>query len=187
MSWSQDPILHSLCMLAISSMNSLDWRQPAPCIALILPMARCTGGEAAQVGIVHNYMPFEARAGKWWLLVWWNRALAALCNHCWGNDTILDFLGTGQLNWRPLGPLLGRVSYSCPEGRPPLDWVGLNYYSRFCPVPVSCSHLCTVGITGDPLVLHLMTRCPCTVCILVAKSGNLCGRRECSLVSFLGS
>ncbi|BDA42798.1 6-phospho-beta-galactosidase [Coccomyxa sp. Obi] len=88
------------------------------------------GGETAQVGIVHNYMPFEARAGKWWLLIWWNRALAALCNHTWGNDTILDFLGTGVLNWRPLGPLFCRVSYSCPHGRPPLDWVGLNYYSR---------------------------------------------------------
>lgn len=78
---------------------------------------------------MHNYMPFEARAGNWWLLIWWNRALAALCNHTWGNDTILDFLGTGQLTWRPLGPFC-RLSYSCPAGRPPLDWVGLNYYSR---------------------------------------------------------
>lgn len=94
------------------------------------PCGCWTGGETAQVGIVHNYMPFEARVGKWWLLIWWNRALAALCNHTWGNDVILDFLGTGVLNWRPLGPLFCRVSYSSPLGRPPLDWVGLNYYSR---------------------------------------------------------
>jgi hypothetical protein len=88
------------------------------------------GGEAAQIGIVHNYMPFEAKLGKWGLLIWWNRALASVCNHCWGNDLILDYLGTGQLHWRPLVGPLRALRYSCPDGRPPLDWIGLNYYSR---------------------------------------------------------
>lgn len=91
----------------------------------------CAGGNEARVGIVHNYMPFEAkRTGAWHFLIWWNRVLAAVCHHSWGNDVILGYLATGSLNWRPLGPLLGTVSYSCPEGRPMLDWVGLNYYSR---------------------------------------------------------
>ena len=80
---------------------------------------------------MHNYMPFEAKAGMWHLAIWWNRALARLCTHCWGNDVILAHLGTGILRWRPFGPLLAALSYSCPDGRPPLDWVGLNYYSRW--------------------------------------------------------
>lgn len=91
------------------------------------------GGKTAQIGIVHNYMPFEARRGKWHLIIWWNRALSALCNHCWGNDIILDYLGTGQLYWRPLGPFFKSLRYSCPDGSAPLDWVGLNYYSRCAP------------------------------------------------------
>ena len=60
--------------------------------------------------------------------------LAKLCNVCWGNDILLDYLGTGQLNWQPWAHLpLGAFSYTDPEGRPPLDWIGLNFYSR-------CSH-----------------------------------------------
>lgn len=90
------------------------------------------GGEEAQVGIVHNYMPFEARKGKHWLLVWWTRVLAKICNVCWGNDIILDYLGTGQLNWQPLAPFpVAGVSYTDPQGSPPMDWLGLNFYSRY--------------------------------------------------------
>ncbi len=92
------------------------------------------GGEKAQIGIVHNYMPFEARKGRYGLFIWWTRVLASVCNVCWGNDIILDYLGTGQLNWAPLGALpLGGHSYTDPQGRPPMDWIGLNFYSR-CPL-----------------------------------------------------
>ena len=45
------------------------------------------------------------------------------------NREILDFLRTGVLEWRPLGPCT-RVRYVAPGGPPPTDWVGLNYYSR---------------------------------------------------------
>ena len=103
------------------------------------------GGEKAQIGIVHNYMPFEARKGRYGLFVWWTRVLAKVCNVCWGNDIILDYLGTGQLIWAPLAPIpLGSASYTDPQGRPPADWVGLNFYSR-CPLlhngPCSPAHL----------------------------------------------
>ena len=92
------------------------------------------GGEKAQIGIVHNNMPFEARKGRYGLFIWWTRVLASVCNVCWGNDIILDYLGTGQLNWAPLGALpLGGHSYTDPQGRPPMDWIGLNFYSR-CPL-----------------------------------------------------
>lgn len=92
------------------------------------------GGEKAQIGIVHNLMPFEARKGRYGLFVWWTRVLAKVCNVCWGNDIILDYLGTGQLNWAPLAPIpLGATSYTDPQGRPPMDWIGLNFYSR-CPL-----------------------------------------------------
>ena len=89
------------------------------------------GGDKAQIGIVHNYMPFEARKGRWGLFVWWTRVLAKMCNVCWGNDIILDYLGIGCLNWQPLTPIpLAGVSYTDPQGRPPMDWIGLNFYSR---------------------------------------------------------
>lgn len=45
------------------------------------------------------------------------------------NREILDFLRTGVLEWRPLGPCT-RERYVAPGGPPPTDWVGLNYYSR---------------------------------------------------------
>ena len=86
------------------------------------------------MGIVHNLMPFEARKGRYGLFVWWTRVVARVCNVCWGNDVILDYLGTGQLNWAPLAPIpLGGTSYTDPQGRPPMDWIGLNFYSR-CPL-----------------------------------------------------
>ncbi|CAK0742117.1 hypothetical protein CVIRNUC_001373 [Coccomyxa viridis] len=94
-------------------------------------MKSLPGGDKAQIGIVHNYMPFEARRGRYGFFVWWTRVLAKLCNVCWGNDILLDYLGTGQLNWQPWALLpLGALSYTDPEGRPPLDWIGLNFYSR---------------------------------------------------------
>ena len=49
--------------------------------------------------------------------------------HAGANREILDFLRTGVLEWRPLGPCT-RVRYVAPGGPPPTDWVGLNYYSR---------------------------------------------------------
>ena len=83
------------------------------------------GGEKAQIGIVHNYMPFEARKGRYGLFVWWTRVLAGVCNVCWGNDIILDYLGTGQLNWAPLAPIpVGSRQLHRPPGQTAhgLDW-----------------------------------------------------------------
>ncbi|KAK9824973.1 hypothetical protein WJX81_001475 [Elliptochloris bilobata] len=87
------------------------------------------GGERAQVGIVHNWMPYEAKRSRAGRFVWWPSVLMRLADRCWGNREILDFLRTGVLDWRPMGPCT-RVRYAAPGGPPPTDWVGLNYYSR---------------------------------------------------------
>ena len=112
------------------------------------------------MGLVHNYMPFEAKAGIWHLAVWCNRALARLCHRCWGNDAVLAYLGTGAFRWRPLGPALAALSHTCPDGRPPLDWIGLNYYSRRAHALHSIA-FCTPGHTRQAAsVLHACSALP---------------------------
>ena len=43
------------------------------------------GGERAQVGIVHNWMPYEAKRSRLGIagrLVWWPSALMRMADHC---------------------------------------------------------------------------------------------------------
>ncbi len=133
------------------------------------------GGERTQVGIVHNWMPYEAKRSRAGFLVWWPAVLMRLADHCcarpsrlappacvpvrlhrdtqllarWellqqtlatpnsnlggggagGNREILGYLRTGVLHWQPFGRCT-RVRHVRREGPPPLDWIGLNYYSR---------------------------------------------------------
>ena len=76
------------------------------------------------------------------------------------NREILDFLRTGVLEWRPLGPCT-RVRYVAPGGPPPVDWVGLNYYSRVVmdwrcqvrPVPSSAPALAASKACAAPRCL----------------------------------
>lgn len=48
---------------------------------------------------------------------------------CWGNEPILNYLISGTFRWRPLGPFRP-VEYRNPGGKPPGDYIGLNFYSR---------------------------------------------------------
>ena len=52
-----------------------------------------------------------------------------ICDVCWGNEAITDYLATGNFSWRPLGPWRS-ISYRNPGGKPPGDYIGLNFYSR---------------------------------------------------------
>jgi hypothetical protein len=76
-------------------------------------------------------MRFEAYNAHWLMnYAWHTRAITHVFDVCWGNEPILGFLVTGRFSWRPLG-FLWPVEYSNPGGGPPpLDFVGLNYYSR---------------------------------------------------------
>lgn len=47
----------------------------------------------------------------------------------WGYDVMHDWMLTGHFEWKV--PLLGRkILWQLPEGKPPCDWFGVNYYSR---------------------------------------------------------
>ena len=52
-----------------------------------------------------------------------------VCDTCWGNEPITQYLINGHFVWRPLGPVYP-VEYRNPAGAPPGDYVGLNFYSR---------------------------------------------------------
>jgi beta-glucosidase/6-phospho-beta-glucosidase/beta-galactosidase len=91
---------------------------------------RLPGGAESEVGLVHNEMRFEWYRGDG--ITRWAphaRILLPIFDTCWGNDAITDYMRTGRFVWRPTGPWRP-VSYINPGGPPPLDYVGLNYYSR---------------------------------------------------------
>ena len=84
-------------------------------------------GRRAAVGLVHHHITFLA-TGPAWL-----RPLAAYAarwmNYWWGYDLVHAWMLTGRFTWDV--PLLGRwMEWRLPEGRPPSDWFGVNYYSR---------------------------------------------------------
>lgn len=75
------------------------------------------------------------------------------CKRAGGNREILNFLRTGVWSWQPLGRCT-RVRYTRPEGPPPLDWVGLNYYSR-----VVMDWRCQVGSPAHEAVVQCYESC----------------------------
>eukprot|EP00884_Botryococcus_braunii_P004590 jgi/Botrbrau1/14131/Bobra.182_3s0072.1 len=87
------------------------------------------GGQDTRIGIVHNWMRYEQYESKWARWAPWTAGLVWLADHVWGNEVVLKYLMTGYFDWYPLYPF-SRVYWRDPNGRPPLDWVGLNYYGR---------------------------------------------------------
>lgn len=81
-----------------------------------------------QVGLVHHHIRFEAQGPKW--LLWPAEYCCRWMNFWWGYELIHKWLLTGELEWSaPLGMGEG-FSWRDPQGKPPLDWFGVNYYSR---------------------------------------------------------
>mmetsp|Transcript_17931 Transcript_17931/g.53969 ORF Transcript_17931/g.53969 Transcript_17931/m.53969 type:complete len:526 (+) Transcript_17931:343-1920(+) len=85
------------------------------------------GGERALVGIVHNFMTYEAKYPVAISAAWVN-PIVEVINKCWGNDLTINFLTTGKFTWPSF--FSKEWSWQYPEGRPPCDFVGLNYYGR---------------------------------------------------------
>lgn len=81
-----------------------------------------------QVGLVHHHIRFEAHGPSW--LLWPAQYCCRWMNYWWGYDLVHNWLLTGELEWTaPLG--MGEaLSWRDPGGKPPLDWFGVNYYSR---------------------------------------------------------
>lgn len=81
----------------------------------------------AKIGIVHHQIRFVP-AGRGPLY-----ALARYCGnwmtYWWGWDNVHQWLKTGFFHWEL--PLFGTIiKYQNPGGKPPCDWLGVNYYSR---------------------------------------------------------
>lgn len=82
------------------------------------------------MGLVHNEMRFEWFRGDWITrFAPHARILVPIFDAMWGNVVITDFMRTGELAWRPTGPFRP-VTWRHLGGAPPLDYVGLNFYSR---------------------------------------------------------
>ncbi len=81
------------------------------------------------MGIVHNYMRYEQYKSPYAWAALWARGSVWLADHIWGNEVVLKYLLTGYFDWYPFWPMC-RVAWRDPNGRPPLDWIGLNYYGR---------------------------------------------------------
>lgn len=79
-------------------------------------------GDRAQIGLVHQYLKFEAYR-------WWNpgdQFMPVVMNKLMVN-AVIDFLQTGL--YSDGIPLYYREEYRAPEGKLS-DFIGLNYYSR---------------------------------------------------------
>lgn len=77
------------------------------------------GGQKAQIGLVHQYLPFEAHS--------WNpieMVVGRVMSYIF-NDVIMHFLKTGELF--PLTPYLRAT---IPGAQDCNDFIGLNFYSR---------------------------------------------------------
>lgn len=80
-------------------------------------------GKKAQIGLVHQYLKFKPY--HWWNLP--EYAPGLMLNYMM-NDLVLNYCKTG--NFRIPLPFTHYLAYSTGEQKPPMDFIGLNYYSR---------------------------------------------------------
>lgn len=80
------------------------------------------------MGLVHHHIRFEPQGPGW--LLGPARYCCRWLNYWWGYELIHGWLRTGELEWEaPLG--MGEaLRWRDPGGKPPLDWFGVNYYTR---------------------------------------------------------
>ena len=76
---------------------------------------------------MHNYLRYEPMAPDAFSRMWVS-PLCRLLNHIWANEIMLEYFRTGKFDWRIRG--VCSIQHQDPEP-PPLDWLGLNYYSRW--------------------------------------------------------
>ncbi|KXZ56250.1 hypothetical protein GPECTOR_1g218 [Gonium pectorale] len=86
------------------------------------------GGDAAEVGLVHQQIRFEAAGSG--LVHGAARWAAQWLTHCFGYDLVHEYLMTGRFAWRQPGRRGFAIDVLEPNGRPPCDWLGINYYTR---------------------------------------------------------
>eukprot|EP00198_Chlamydomonas_reinhardtii_P011511 XP_001700848.1 predicted protein [Chlamydomonas reinhardtii] len=86
------------------------------------------GGGDVRVGLVHQQITFEPEGTG--ALYSASRWTAEWLTHCFGWDVVHDYLMTGRFAWRIPGGRPGHLEVQEPSGRPHVDWLGINYYTR---------------------------------------------------------
>lgn len=83
-------------------------------------MSSTTSTQHHPASNAHNtllHTPFCRYASSW--MTYW-----------WGYEVVHKWMLTGKFTWDV--PLLGRwLEWQYPGGKPPCDWFGVNYYSRW--------------------------------------------------------
>lgn len=85
-----------------------------------------TGGEQAQIGIVHNWLRYEP-LNKRGYSNFYVGPLTNWLDEIWANRIMIQYFTSGRFVWKvPFGS-----DISVQEDRlPKLDWIGINYYGR---------------------------------------------------------
>eukprot|EP00878_Enallax_costatus_P007609 GHUV01007967.1.p1 GENE.GHUV01007967.1~~GHUV01007967.1.p1 ORF type:complete len:378 (+),score=113.54 GHUV01007967.1:966-2099(+) len=84
-------------------------------------------GKSLLVGLVHHHITFLATGPR--ILRLLADYAASWMNYWWGYELVHQFLLTGRFTWTI--PVLGQwIEWQYPGGKPPMDWFGVNYYSR---------------------------------------------------------
>ena len=87
----------------------------------------CSGGEKAQVGLVHNWLRYEPLSKRGYCSFYIN-PLCSWMDEIWANRIMIEYFTTGQFTWRiPFGAPM-QVQEDIV---PPVDWIGMNYYGRY--------------------------------------------------------
>ncbi|KAF6258060.1 glycoside hydrolase superfamily [Scenedesmus sp. NREL 46B-D3] len=125
------------------------------------------GGERHKIGLTHMIIPFShwpdlgpltahSRFAARWLTFWW------------GYDLMHEYLQSGRFAW--CVPSLDADGSSCKfvaeDGKPPMDWFGVNFYSRpvlspfLTPGRKPWQVLSDLGYPIDPEGMHeVLVRC----------------------------
>jgi len=105
-------------------------------------MKALEGGPAAQIGLVHHHITFKSRGDN--ILNYPVKWVCGWMEYWWGWDVVDHWMLTGEFVWKV--PVLGTwIKEKDPDGKPPCDWWGINYYSRV--VLNWCFH--TTGFQGE--------------------------------------
>lgn len=57
--------------------------------------------------------------------------VASTISTAWANESMIEWFKTGRFKYAPPMGLGGKLDVETWPGPPPMDFIGLNYYSRF--------------------------------------------------------
>jgi hypothetical protein len=83
----------------------------------------------AQIGLIHQWMTWSPKEGTNPIILrLLTRPICKFLNDAWANTTTMMYFITGEFIWR--NHLGADIVWRDPIGRPGLDFIGLNYYTR---------------------------------------------------------